>query len=173
MDTKIFVIEIPKFSSILDKIGDLVGDVLPKVKENVSGCGARCPYLHDIEEDIDNDDDEDLDKNEDFNFTPSGIPMPQAPWDVAGKPQDPNIRFGAGFEIDEPRSSDYNHRWQFEDDHAAFDRFVDAGTECVERGLEKKSNAPIHKCNAIRQRVDEVPPMGVDLIGETDWWEGL
>ena len=58
MDTKIFVIEIPTFGSILDKIGDLVGDVLPKVKENVSGCGARCHNLHDIEKDIDDDDDE-------------------------------------------------------------------------------------------------------------------
>lgn len=169
MDTKIFVIEVPTFGSILDKIGDLVGDVLPKVKENVSGCGARCPYAEDIEDEIDEDDFED----DDFNSSLGAVPTPQAPWGIAGKPQDPNIRFGAGFEIDEPRSSDYDHHWQFEDDHAAFDRFVDAGTECVERGLEKKSNAPIHKCNAIRQKVEDVPPMGVDLIGETDWWEGL
>ena len=43
METKIFVIEVPTFGSILDKIGELVGDVIPKVKENVSGCGARYP----------------------------------------------------------------------------------------------------------------------------------
>ena len=92
---------------------------------------------------------------------------------IAGTPADENLRFGAAFEIDEPRSSDYENRWEFEDDHSAFDRFVTAGEDCVKRGLEKTSDAPIHKCNAIRKRVDEVPPMNIDLIGETDWWENL
>lgn len=91
------------------------------------------------------------------------MPIPNMP--------NPNLRFGAGFEIDEPRREDYLSRYDFESDHAAFDRFVDAGEECVARGLEKKSDAPITKCNAIRTRVGELPPMGVDLIGETHWWD--
>lgn len=81
------------------------------------------------------------------------------------------LRFGAGFEIDEPRREDYVSRYDFEDDHAAFDRFVDAGEDCVARGLEKKSDAPITKCNAIRTKVGERPPIGIDIIGETHWWQ--
>lgn len=81
--------------------------------------------------------------------------------------------FGAGFEIDEPRCEDYDSRWEFEDDHAAFDRFVEAGEDCVARGLEKTSPAPITKVNAFRKRVGELPPIGVALIGETHWWECL
>lgn len=98
----------------------------------------------------------------------SGAPLP--PWGIGGKPADENLRFGAGFEIDEPRRQDYESRWEFEDDHRAFDRFVDAGEDCVARGLEKKSSAPITKCKAIRKQPWEAPPMDVDLIGETDWW---
>lgn len=162
METKIFVVEIPTLTAVLEKIGELVGDVIPKVKENVSGCGARCPYLDDF-------DDEEVDDEEDELDVPQ-IPMP---WGIGGEPADENLRFGAGFEIDEPRSSDYNSRWKFESDHAAFDRFVDAGEDCVARGLERKSNAPIHKCKAIRKNADEVPPMNVDLIGETDWWNNI
>ena len=86
-----------------------------------------------------------------------------------------SVAIGAGFEIDEPRCEDYDKRWQFESDHAAFDRFVEAGEDCVARGLEKKSNAPITKCNAVRKRLNEAPPMRdelpSELIGETHWWE--
>lgn len=45
--------------------------------------------------------------------------------------------FGAGFEIDEPRPQDYTDKKKFEDDLAAYDRFVEAGEDCVRRGLEK------------------------------------
>ena len=174
METKIFVIEVPTFGSILDKIGELVGDVIPKVKENVSGCGA---HLTKSDNDFDDNDFERMPpifKKERFSFdVQKEKKAPHAPWDIAGTPADENLRFGAAFEIDEPRSSDYKNRWEFEDDHSAFDRFVTAGEDCVRRGLEKTSDAPIHKCNAIRKRVDEVPPMDIDLIGETDWWENL
>lgn len=174
METKIFVIEVPTFGSILDKIGELVGDVIPKVKENVSGCGA---HLKKSDDDFDDNDFERMSpifKKERFSFDfPKEEEAPHAPWGIARTPADENLRFGAAFEIDEPRSSDYKNRWEFEDDHSAFDRFVTAGEDCVRRGLEKTSDAPIHKCNAIRKRVDEVPPMDIDLIGETDWWENL
>lgn len=45
--------------------------------------------------------------------------------------------FGAGFEIDEPRLEDYTDKKKFEDDIAAYNRFVEAGEDCVRRGLEK------------------------------------
>lgn len=95
-------------------------------------------------------------------------PLPE--WGIAGKPANEALRFGAGFEIDEPRAEDYDKRWQFESDHAAFDRFVDAGEDCVARGMEKKSDAPIHKVNAIRNRIEDGPVFGVNLIGETHWF---
>jgi hypothetical protein len=92
---------------------------------------------------------------------------------VAGTPACENKRFGAGFEIDEPKASDYDKRWQFESDHAAFDKFVEAGEDCIARGLGKKSDAPITKCQAIRQSVNCPPPMNKQLIGETDWWNNF
>lgn len=45
--------------------------------------------------------------------------------------------FGAGFEIDEPRPEDYTDSKTFEDDYAAYERFVEAGEDCVRRDLEK------------------------------------
>ena len=180
METKIFVIEVPTLGSILDKLGELVGDVIPKVKENVSGCGAHHTLSDDDFDDDDDFEDDDFErmspifKKKRFSFDfPKEEEAPHAPWGIAGTPADENMRFGAAFEIDEPRSSDYESRLEFEDDHSAFDRFVTAGEDCVRRGLEKTSDAPIHKCNAIRKKVDEVPPMDIDLIGETDWWNNL
>ena len=61
METKIFVIEVPTFGSILDKLGELVGDVIPKVKENVSGCGAHQTLSdEDFDEDMEISDKENL-----------------------------------------------------------------------------------------------------------------
>ena len=101
-------------------------------------------------------------------FNPNPLPR----WDVCenGNQEDQFKRFGAGFEIDEPRWEDYDDREEFEDDHAAYDRFVDAGEDCVARGLEKPEGVEIQKVNAIRKRIDEVPPMNIELIGETNWW---
>lgn len=59
---------------------------------------------------------------------------------VSGYEDDPKCfggHFGAGFEIDEPRLEDYTDRKKFEDDLAACNRFVEAGEDCVRRGLEK------------------------------------
>ena len=157
MEAKIFVIGVPTFGDVAEKIGEALAQVFEKpaprcnrpvaprwtpptpcrpVPRPACGCGAPAPE-----------------------------------WGVAGTPACENKRFGAGFEIDEPRAADYDKRWQFESDHAAFDRFVEAGEDCVARGLEKKSNAPITKCNAARKRLNEAPPMNLDLIGETHWWE--
>ena len=97
-------------------------------------------------------------------------PTPRPEWGIAGEPADENKVFGACFKIDEPRQESYAHRWQFESDHEAFDKFVSAGEDCVARGLAKKSDAPIHKVNAIRKRIEDGPVFGVDLIGESHWF---
>ena len=103
-------------------------------------------------------------------FRTFGIPGTPYFVNENGTPEDPNKHFGAGFEIDEPRVEDYDNREDFEDDHAAFDRFVDAGEECVARGLEKPEGMPIKKVKAIRRKVEDGPVLGVDLIGETHWF---
>lgn len=96
-------------------------------------------------------------------------PLPR--WGVAGfPPEDKNKVFGAGFEIDEPIARNYRHRWQYESDKEAFDRFVNAGEDCVARGMGKKSNAPITKVNAVRRRIFDGPPIGLNLVGETQNW---
>lgn len=144
METRIFIVEVPTLSSLVDEIGNFIDEAVNKVFPK------REKSSFDEDEDLDDD------------------------WladEPIGTPRDMNKRFGAGFEIDEPRREDYDKRWQFESDHAAFDRFVDAGEDCVARGLEKKSNAPIHKCQAIRKRVGEMPPTGIDIIGETHWYD--
>ena len=59
---------------------------------------------------------------------------------VSGYEDEPKCfggHFGAGFEIDEPRLEDYTDKKKFEDDLAAYNRFVEAGEDCVRRGLEK------------------------------------
>ena len=142
MATKKIVIEMPTMDTILGKIESFIRNLADDIKDK-------------IEDTCDCDDDErEWDK---------GIPLGTAP--------DKNKRFGAGFEIDEPRAEDYSSPWKFYDDHAAFDRFVDAGEDCVARGLEKTSSAPITKVKAIRKRVGDLPPMNTDIIGETNWWE--
>ena len=65
--------------------------------------------------------------------------------------------FGAGFEIDEPRPEDYTDKKKFEDDLAAYDRFVEAGEECVRRGLEKPEWADSVKINHLSDDVDDEP----------------
>ena len=82
-----------------------------------------------------------------------------------------DMRFGAAFAIDEPRASDYEDKDDFLVAREAFDDFVDAGEHCEELGLARPSWAKEHRCNAIRKRVGELPPMGVNLIGETEWWD--
>lgn len=154
MEAKIFVIGFPSVSSVMEKITSAIEDafdIAPKC------CGHKAEKK----------------KPCCCKQTPSfGAPLP--PWGVnTEEPANENLRFGYQATIDEPRCEDYDKRWQFESDHAAFDRFVDAAEDCVARGLEKKSDAPIHKCKAIRKRLGDAPPMNIDLIGETHWWEDI
>lgn len=155
MEAKIFVIAFPTMETVAEKISSILDDAF-NCKPKKTECKRKVwedltPPKFKVRNEFGN------------------APIPE--WGIGGKPADDNLRFGAGFEIDEPRCEDYDKRWQFESDHAAFDRFVEAGEDCVARGLDKKSNAPITKCNAVRKRLNEAPPMNLDLIGETHWWE--
>lgn len=89
---------------------------------------------------------------------------------VAGfPPEDKNKVFGINVRVDEPRREDYCSRFAFERDHEKFDRLVDAAQACT--WSNKSNTAPLHKVNAIRQRVDQLPPRGINLIGETHWFD--
>lgn len=163
MEAKIFVIAFPTMETVAEKISSILDETLfskPKTKKcehKREACKPKC-----CERDFTPP------RFKNHSFMPPA-PIPQ--WGVCGTPANDNLRFGyQGPCIDEPRRSDYDCRWKFEDDHKAFDNYVTAAEDCVARGLEKKSNAPIHKCEAIRQPIGCPPPMNKELIGETDWW---
>lgn len=83
--------------------------------------------------------------------------------------EEPEKIFGAGFEIDEPRACDYDDRGDFLYAHELYDKFVAAGEACVAAGLARDEEMPIVKCNAFKKNVGDLPPIGVELIGETQW----
>lgn len=155
----VFIVALPTFDSVVNKIKDAVEDAfdfeVPKLKK-------PCDFKNKFNED---------------DFTPTNLRVKNPcgnvqPWGVGGRKADENLRFGyQGPCIDEPRRSDYDDREDFEYDHQLFDEYVSAAEDCIARGLEKKSDAPIHRCEAIRKRLNEVPPMNLPLIGETDWWD--
>jgi hypothetical protein len=161
METKIFVIGIPTFGDVAERIGEALANVFEKPEPRCSKPAwtprpvAPCKPQWTPRP------------------NPCGCGAPAPEWGIAGTPACENKRFGAGFEIDEPRCEDYTHRWQFESDHAAYDKFVEAGEDCIARGMGKKSDAPITKCQAVRQPVSCPPPMNKELIGETHWWETM
>ena len=95
---------------------------------------------------------------------------PLTEWGIAGQPADENKIFGAEFAVNEPKARDYRHRWQFESDHAAYDKFVEAGEDCAARGMLRPDGVKAHRVNAIRKRIEDGPVFDLDLIGETDWW---
>lgn len=155
MEAKIFVIGFPSVSSVMEKISSAIEEAFeqkskqaeckhnkftPKWKDEQEKCNSRLP---------------------------NGV---KPEWEVRGEPANEEMRFGYGLNVDEPRCDDYRDWDDFLEAREAFDDFVDAGERCVELGLEKTNEAPIHKCNAIRQPIGQKPPMGVDLIGETQWW---
>ena len=157
METKIFVF------STLDDVAEKIGEALSQVFEKPE---PRC---------------------ERPRWTPRPQPCKPAPkpcgcgapapeWGIGGKPACENKRFGAEFAVDEPRIEDYNLRWQFESDHAAYDKFVEAGEDCIARGLARPEGVTTYRCGAIRKPLNCPPPMrnevpGGELIGETHWWD--
>jgi hypothetical protein len=164
MEAKIFVIGFPSMKGLMEEITSLIEEAFdkPKIKkcEHKTECRFR-EKPQSFERDLTPP------RFKNHSFMPPA-PIPQ--WGIGGKPADENLRFGAEFAIDEPRRSDYDNREDFEYDHQLFDEFVSAGEDCVERGLARPEGVTAHRCNAIRKKLNEAPPMGVDLIGETDWW---
>ena len=158
MNTKILVVNGDSFIDALEGVVNAFDDLLNcnDVKENKCHCGCN------------------KQRKSNWCTTSSFDVRDRCPFGVAPTFENPcedkNKRFGAGFEIDEPRAEDYAHRWMFESDHAAYDRFVDAGEDCVARGMKKKSDAPIHKVKAFRRNLEDGPVFGVDLVGETHWF---
>ena len=154
----VFVVALPTMDCVVEKIKNAIEDVFekPKVRKPCFCC----------------------DEKDDEDFTPRHLRINEPcggvqPWGVKGTPADEKLRFGAEFAIDEPRCEDYDCRWEFEDDHEAYDRFVEAGEDCVERGLARPNGVSAHRCGAIRQPIGCPPPTNVDLIGETHWWDCL
>lgn len=163
MEAKIFVIALPSMKSMMEEITSLIEEAFDKpcskkCERKSEPCKPKCC-------------------SQERDFTPPRFKnhsfMPPAPipqWGIAGKKADENLRFGAEFAIDEPRRSDYDNREDFEYDHQLFDEFVSAGEDCVERGLARLEGVTAHRCNAVRKKLNEAPPMNLPLIGETDWW---
>lgn len=155
MSTKIFIIGLPSMRDMMEEIGSLIEEAFdkPKVKKS-----------------------EPKRIKEPCDFTPKHMKVMKPcngvqPWGVCGTPANENLRFGyQAPAIDEPRSQDYDCRWEFEDDHEAFDNLVSAAEDCVARGLARPEGVTAHKCEAIRQPIGCPPPMNINLIGETDWW---
>jgi len=161
----VFIVALPTFDSVVDKIKDAIEDAFEEPKKFIAkqkGCSRkfetpkRCCC-------------EDLTppKFKNHSFMPPA-PIPQ--WGICGEPANEDLRFGAEFAIDEPRRSDYDNREDFEYDHQLYDEFVEAGEDCVARGLARPDGVTAHRCNAVRKKLNEAPPMNLDLIGETDWW---
>lgn len=158
----VFIVALPTFDSVINKIKDAVEDAFdfetPKIKK-------PCVFKDKFNED---------------DFTPTNLRVKNPcgnvqPWGISGTPADENLRFGYELAVDEPMRKNYDCRWEFEDDHRAFDRFVTAGEDCVARGLVRPENVTAHRCNAIRKPLGCPPPMKdelpSELIGETQWFD--
>jgi hypothetical protein len=159
----LFIVAFPTFDSVVDKIKDAIEDAFEEPKKFVAkqkSCGRKFETPKRCNEDL-------TPPKFRINKPCNGV----EPWGVFGEPADENKRFGAEFAIDEPRCEDYDCRWEFEDDHKAFDKFVEAGEDCVERGLARPEGVTAHRCEAIRQPLGCPPPFGKELIGETHWWD--
>lgn len=158
----VFIVTLPTFDSVANKIKDAVEDAFdferPKFKNPCLSGG--------FEED---------------DFTPRRFKLNKPcgnvqPWGIGGKKADENLRFGyQAPPIDEPRCEDYECRWEFEDDHKAYDKLIDAAEDCVARGMARPEGVIEHRCNAIRRPIGCPPPMKdelpSELIGESHWWE--
>ena len=160
MKAKILVAEVPFAASIIDVLNDVLNDEAVCEARKCRDFNSRPTFTSTTR----------VSRFEAPTTTCGCRPAPLPEWGIAGESADENKIFGADFEIDEPRIESYAHRWQFESDHEAFDKFVSAGEDCIARGMGKKSNAPKHKVNAIRKRIEDGPVFGLDLVGESHIW---
>lgn len=165
MEAKIFVIAFPTMETVAEKISSILDEAFNCKPKKTECKRTKCC--------------EKPKKKVWDDLTPpkfkvrnefGNAPIPE--WGIGGTPADENLRFGyQAPPIDEPRCEDYDCRWEFEDDHEAYDKLVDAAEDCVARGLARPDGVIEHKCNAVRKRLNEAPPMNLPLIGETHWWE--
>jgi len=163
MEAKVFIFAFPTLKSVAEEIGSLIEEAFDKptkCERKSETYKPKCCFSQ--ERDLTPP------RFKNHTFMPPA-PIPQ--WGIGGKEADENLRFGAEFAVDEPRRSDYDNREDFEYDHQLYDEFVSAGEDCVARGLARPEGVTAHRCNAIRKKLNEAPPMGIDLIGETDWWD--
>jgi len=188
MKTKIFVVALPSMKGVADEIASAIG----KAFEKSGRCECEDEFDEDeFDDDFDCDDDFDSDCDcDDFDwkrptmkswepcedFTPRKMRVKKPingvqPWGVKGTKANKNLKFGAEFAVDEPRREDYRCRSKFESDHKAYDTFVTAGEDCVARGLARPEGVTAHKCNGIRKPIGCPPPMNLDLIGESHWFD--
>ena len=151
MSTNVFVLTLPSMKEIAKGIGSIIEDALNDAPWN--------NVNDDLEEEF--DDYDCLCREE----------TPQ--WGIGGQRADENLRFGYGLHVDEPRKQDFCDWDDFLEAREAFDDFVESGERCRELGLEKRNDAPIHKCEAIRKPIGCPPPMNKNLLGESQfpWWE--
>ena len=157
MDAKIFVIEFPSLFDVMDELDEVFESILDKKEP----CQKKQWF-------------------EKANAPKNFPPMPEEPccsgaseWGIGGIPADENKRFGYGLEVDEPMYQEFDNDDDFLEARQAFDNFVDAGEHCRKLGLDKRNDAPITKCGAIRKPIGCPPPMEKELLGESQfpWWE--
>ena len=122
MKAKILVAEVPFAASLIDVLDDILRDEAVCEEHD---CSCFAPKSRVEREPI-----FEAPTFSEPTTTCGCRPTPRPEWGIAGKPADENKVFGAAYEIDEPRQEDYSHRWQFESDHEAFDKFV----SCVRPG---------------------------------------
>lgn len=169
MKAKILVAEVPFAASLIDVLGDILRDEAV-CEEHDCSCFApksrveRKPIFE-------------APRFSEPTTTCGCRHTPINGWGIAGKPADENKVFGACFKIDEPSIESYafGDEWKFESDKEAFDRFVDAGEDCVARGLARPEGVTEHRVQAIRKRIQDGPAFphetgGRELIGESHIW---
>ena len=151
MITKIFVFEFP---SLMDEITSIFEDTFEKPK------AKKCNFKRDL-------------TPPKFKVRNEFGKAPLPEWGIGGEEADDNLRFGYGLNVDEPMYQNFSNDDDFLKAREAFDDFVDAGERCVKLGLDKRNDAPITKCSAIRKPIGCQPPMNVSLLGESQfpWWE--
>ena len=177
MKTKILVAEIPFGESVESVLDSILRDTIVDTPRGFSSRVTRTAFTPNRQSRVDHRplNDALVDEFSVSREVRFGQPLPA--WGVAGKPADNNKVFGAGFHIDEPRIENYafGDEWKFESDKEAFDRFVDAGEDCVARGLARPDGVTEHRVQAIRKRIQDGPAFphetgGNELIGESHIW---
>ncbi len=130
----------------------------PTRKANPCGCGKPLPPRDEFGRFV--------------GRSPRPVCPPPAPrWGVCEcEPrEDKNKIFGLSVRVDEPRREQFYSNARFLDARRKWDNLVDA-VEAVD--WQNKSNtAPLHKVNAIRRRIEDGPVIGINLCGESHWWD--